>query len=467
MSKIQLSDHFDYKRLLRFALPSICMMIFLSIYSVVDGFFVSNFVGKIPFAAINFIMPILMILGAIGTVFGTCGSALIAKTLGEGNREKANRLFSLFILLPAVLGIGVTIVGEMLLPHLAAMMGAEGELLEYCIRYGRISLLTMGPFMMQYAFQSLFVTAEKPQLGFIFTVGSGCCNIALDALFIIVFGWGIEGAAIATGISEILGGIAPCIYFSRKNSSLLRFAKPVFDTKAIFKAVTNGMSEFVSSISMSVVGIVYNMQLLKYAGEDGVAAYGVIMYVNFIFIAVFLGYALGVAPVIGYHYGADNREELKGLLRKSLVILSVMAVTLTALALWMAPLLSGIFVSYDQELYEITCRAFMIYSLSFLLSGFNIFGSSFFTALNNGIVSAAISFLRTLVFQTGAVLLLPLLFGLDGIWFSVLTAEVVAVALTVFCMIRFKDRYHYSSLGSVRGRSIISFEISSPLSHCP
>lgn len=443
MSKIQLSDHFDYKRLLRFALPSICMMIFLSIYSVVDGFFVSNFVGKIPFAAINFIMPILMILGAIGTVFGTGGSALIAKTLGEGNREKANRLFSLFILLPAVLGIGVTIVGEILLPHLAAMMGAEGELLEYCIRYGRISLLTMGPFMMQYAFQSLFVTAEKPQLGFIFTVGSGCCNIVLDALFIIVFGWGIEGAAIATGISEILGGIAPCIYFSRKNSSLLRFAKPVFDTKAIFKAVTNGMSEFVSSISMSVVGIVYNMQLLKYAGEDGVAAYGVIMYVNFIFIAIYIGYSMSTSPIVGFHYGAQNHDELKNLLRRSIILIGGFAVVLFGASELLAEVFAGIFVGYDEALKEMTVSAFRIYAVSFLLCGFNIFGSSFFTALNNGVISAIISFMRTLIFELGAVLLLPMIFGLSGIWSSIIVAEIASLILTTFFIVNKRKVYHY------------------------
>lgn len=319
---IRLSDHFDYKRLLRFALPSICMMIFTSIYSVVDGFFVSNFVGKVPFAAVNFIMPVLMILGAVGTVFGTGGSALVAKTLGEGNRDKANSLFTLFIILPACIGIVATVAGQLLLPDLASLMGAEGELLEDCVSYGRISLLTMAPFMMQYAYQSFFVTAEKPQLGFVFTVCAGVCNMILDAVFIIVFGWGLEGAAAATAISECFGGIAPCIYFSRKNSSLLRLGKTKFEGRAVAAAATNGMSEFVSTISMSVVGILYNVQLLKYAGENGVAAYGVIMYVNFIFIAIFLGYSMGTAPIFSYNYGAKNHGELKNLLRRSIVILA-------------------------------------------------------------------------------------------------------------------------------------------------
>lgn len=441
--KIQLSDHFDYKRLLLFSFPSICMMIFLSIYSIVDGFFVSNFVGKIPFAAINFIMPILVILGAIGTVFGTGGSALIAKTLGEGKREKANQLFSLFVFLPAGLGIGVTIVGELLLPHLAAMMGAEGELLEYCIRYGRISLLTMGPFMMQYAFQSLFVTAEKPQLGLFFTVGTGLCNVVLDALFIIVFKWGIEGAAIATGISEIIGGVAPCIYFSRENSSLLRFAKPTFDTKAIFKAITNGMSEFVSSISMSVVGILYNIQLLHYAGENGVAAYGVIMYVNFIFIAIFIGYSMGTSPIIGFHYGAGNHDELKNLLRRSMVLMGAFAFVLFAGGELLADVFAEIFVGYDAQLKAMTVSAFRIYAVSFLLCGFNIFGSSFFTALNNGVISAIISFMRTLIFELGAILILPMIFGLNGIWSAIIVAETASLILTTFFIVKKRKVYHY------------------------
>ena len=323
------------------------------------------------------------------------------------------------------------------------MMGAEGEMLEYCIRYGRISLLTMGPFMMQYAFQSLFVTAEKPQLGFMFTVCAGVCNMILDALFIIGFGWGIEGAAIATGISELFGGLAPCIYFSRKNSSLLRFAKPVFDVRSIKKAVTNGMSEFVSSISMSVVGILYNMQLLKYAGEDGVAAYGVIMYVNFVFIAIFIGYSMSTAPIVGYNYGSGNHVELKNLLRRSLVLLSGFAVVLFGASQILAGTLADIFVGYDLELKEMTVDAFRIYAGSFLLCGFNIFGSAFFTALNNGLISAIISFMRTLVFEIGAVLLLPMIFGLTGIWCAIIVAEIAALVLTTFFLVRKREEYHY------------------------
>lgn len=440
---IQLSDHFDFKRLLRFALPSMCMMVFTSIYSIVDGFFVSNFVGKIPFAAINFIMPILMILGAIGTVFGTGGSALVAKTLGEGDRDKANRLFTLFIILPAVLGLITTVIGEIALPYVVSALGAEGELFEYCIRYGRIALLTMAPFMMQYAFQSFFVTAEKPNLGFVFTVGAGVCNMILDAVFIIGFGWGIEGAALATGISECLGGFAPCIYFYKKNSSLLQFKKTHFDGPSIRKAGTNGMSEFATSVSMSVVGMLYNIQLLKYAGENGVAAYGVIMYVNFMFVAIFIGYSIGTAPLFAYNYGAENHSELKNLLKRSLVIILGFSLVLFGIAELFSKGIADIFVGYDHELMAMTMSGFRIYAVSFLLCGFSIFGSALFTALNNGVISAIISFTRTLIFEVGAVLLLPLILGLTGIWSSIIVAEVASVILTAVFIIAKRNKYHY------------------------
>ena len=419
------------------------MMMFTSIYSVVDGFFVSNFVGKVSFAAVNFIMPVLMILGAIGTVFGTGGSAIVAKTLGEGNHDKANRLFTLFIIISGVLGVIVTIIGEIVLPNLTALMGAEGELLNQCIAYGRISLLTMGPFMMQYAFQSFFVTAEKPQLGFAFTVIAGCMNIALDALFIIGFNWGIEGSALATSISEIFGGIAPCIYFACQNSALLKFRKTRFDGPSVLKAGTNGISEFATSVSMSLVGILYNIQLLKYAGENGVAAYGVIMYVNFIFISIFLGFSMGTAPITAYHYGAENHSELKNLLKRSVVIISGFSLILFTAAETLAEVFADIFVGYDAELKAMTVSAFRIFSGSFLLCGFNIFGSSFFTALNNGLLSAIISFARTLLFEIGAVLLLPLVFGITGIWSSIIIAEIAAVILTATFIFKNRSKYHY------------------------
>lgn len=440
---IALSDHFTYKKLLRFTLPSIIMMVFTSIYGVVDGFFVSNFVGKTPFAAVNFIMPFLMILGAVGFMFGTGGSALIAKTMGEGDLDKAKRLFSLLVYVSVACGVVIAAVGIVFLRPIAASLGAEGRMLEDCVAYGRIILLALPAYMLQYEFQSFFVTAEKPQLGLAVTVASGVTNMVLDALLVAVFPLGLEGAAAATAISQCVGGIVPFLYFCRPNSSLLRLTKTRFDGKALLKACTNGSSELMANISMSIVGMLYNVQLIQYAGEDGVAAYGVLMYVNMIFLAAFIGYSVGTSPVIGYHYGAENHRELRNLLKKSLVVISICSVAMLLLALVLARPLALMFVGYDESLMQLTLRGFRIFSLSFLFSGIAIYGSSFFTALNNGLISALISFLRTLVFQIAAVLLLPLIWGIDGIWISIVAAEVMAVVVTVSFLAISRKKYHY------------------------
>lgn len=441
--RIQLSDHFDYKRLLRFTFPSMVMMVFTSLYSVVDGFFVSNFVGKTPFAAVNFIMPVLMILGSVGFMFGAGGSALVSKTMGEGKQEKARKLFSLFVYSTAVCGVIIAVISFIFLRPLAVLMGAEGEMLDNCVLYGRILLLSLPFFMLQFEFQSFFITAEKPQMGLVVTVVCGLANMVLDALFMAVFSWGLVGAAAATAVSQMLGGVIPILYFSRADAGTLRLTKTKIDGKALLKACTNGSSELMSNISMSIVGILYNFQLMRYAGENGIAAYGVLMYVNMIFLAIFIGYSTGVAPVVGYHYGAGNHLELKGLLKKSYVIIGVFAVAMFGLAELLAGALAGIFVGYDKELMEMTERAFMIYSVSFLFSGIAIYGSSFFTALNDGLTSALISFLRSLLFQVAAVIILPLIFGIDGIWFSVVAAELVAAVMTVLFIAAKKGKYHY------------------------
>ncbi len=441
--KIQLSDHFSYKKLIRFTLPSIVMMVFTSIYGVVDGFFVSNYVGKTPFTAVNFIMPFLMILGAVGFMFGTGGSALIAKTLGEGGRARANRLFSLLVYLSLASGAAIAALGVAFIRPIAQLLGAEGEMLENCVIYGRIVLLALPLYMIQYEFQSFFVTAEKPQLGLATTVATGVANIALDALFVAVFKWGLADAAAATAISQSVGGVIPLIYFGRPNASLLRLVKTEFDGRAVLNTCTNGSSEFVSNISMSLVSMLYNAQLLKYAGEDGVAAYGVLMYVNMIFLAIFIGYSVGTAPVIAYHYGAENRRELKGLLKKSVNIIAICSAGMLLMGEVLAKPLSLIFVSYDDELLALTLCGFRIYSFSFLFAGMAIFGSSFFTALNNGLVSALISFLRTVVFQAAAVLLFPLIWGIDGIWLSIVAAELMAVAVTAAFIVKLRPKYGY------------------------
>ena len=440
---IQLSDHFSYKKLLRFTLPSIIMMIFTSVYGVVDGFFVSNFVGKTPFAAVNFIMPFLMILGAIGFMFGTGGGALIAITLGEGDCARAKRLFSLFIYVSAICAVVIAALGLLFLRPIASLLGAEGQMLEDCVTYGRIILIALPAYILQFEFQSFFITAEKPQIGLWVTVAAGVTNMVLDALFIAVFHWGLVGAAAATALSQAVGGIVPLFYFARPNNSLLRLTKTGFDGSALLRACVNGSSELMSNISMSLVGMLYNVQLMKYAGEDGVAAYGVLMYVNMIFLAVFIGYATGSAPVVGYHYGAQNHGELKGLLKKSLVIIGIFSVAMLGLSEVLARPLSVMFVGYDEGLLSLTLRGFRIYSFSFLFAGIAIWGSSFFTALGNGLVSALISFLRTLVFQIAAVVVFPLIWELDGIWISIVAAEWMAAVVTALFLMGMRKKYRY------------------------
>ena len=441
--RIRLSDHFGYGRLIRFVLPSVGMMVFTSVYGVVDGFFVSNFVGKTPFAALNFIMPFLMILGTTGFLFAAGGSALVGKTMGQGDDDRACRLFSLFLWVPLGISVIVSVLGIVFIPFVAGFLGAEGEMLELAVLYGRIVLLANPAFTLQMEFQVFFVTAEKPRLGFWITVAAGVANMVLDALFLGVFRWGLEGAAAATAVSQAVGGFVPLLYFALPNSSRLHIRKCKWDGKALWKAVGNGSSELMSNISMSVVGMLYNAQLMRYAGEDGVAAYGVLMYVNMIFIAIFIGFSIGSAPVVSFHYGAENRDELKSLRRKSAVLIAVSSVLMLAFSLGMAVPLSRLFVGYDKGLYEMTLRGFLIHSFCYLFAGCAIFGSGFFTALNNGAVSAAISFLRTAVFEVAAVLILPALFGLDGIWLATVAAEGAAFAVTECFYLINRRRYGY------------------------
>lgn len=444
--KIQLSDHFTYKKLLKFTFPAIVMMIFSSIYGVVDGFFVSNFAGKTAFTSVNLIMPFLMILGTVGFMFGAGGGALIAKTLGQGDREKANRLFSLFVYTTMALGVIFALLGLAILRPVTDFLGknASQEVLDGAIVYGRIILIALPFFMLQYEFQSLFATAEKPQLGLIITVLSGVANMLLDALFVGVFDWGLVGAALATAVSQAIGGVVPVVYFARKNSSLLRLTKTNFDYKALLKGCANGASELMSNVSMSLVAMLYNAQLLTLAGDNGVAAYGVLMYVNMIFLACFIGYSVGTAPVFGFHYGAQNRKELRSLLKKSGILIGAMAIGMFVSSELLATPLARIFIRNDKELLDLTVRGFRIFSFSFLFAGFAIFGSSFFTALNDGVTSAIVSFLRTLVFQVIAVLVFPLIMkGVDGIWWSVVFAEAVAVVVNLLFVVGKRKKYGY------------------------
>lgn len=440
---IQLSDHFTYKKLFRFCLPPIIMMIFTSIYGVVDGLFVSNFVGKVPFAAINLIYPFVMILGGVGFMIGTGGSAWVAKTLGEGDAENACRYFTMMIKLTTILGIVLSVIGIALLRPISCLLGATKAMVDDCVIYGRIVLGFNTAFMLQNVFQTFLTTAEKPKLGLAATVAAGITNMTLDALFIAVFKWGVAGAALATGISQCVGGILPLIYFLRPNGSLLRLVKTKMEGSVLVKACVNGSSELMSNIAASLVSVLYNLQLLRLEDENGVAAYGTLMYIQFIFIAIFIGYTIGTAPVISYHYGAQNHDELKSLLRKSLILMGAAGVIMMILANVLAGPLASIFVGYDAKLFEMTKHAFRLFSFSFLLAGINIFASAFFTALNNGGISAAISFLRTLVFQVLSVLILPIFFQLDGIWWAITVAELLACFITMTFLIAKRKKYHY------------------------
>lgn len=430
---------------MRFTLPSIGMMIFTSIYGVVDGLFVSNFAGKTPFAAVNLIWPFLMILSTIGFMFGTGGSAIVAKLFGQGDKERANRCFSLFVYVAFVLGVICAVLGIVFMRPISRLLGAEGELLENCVAYGRIVLAALPFNILQFMFQSFFVTAEKPQLGLAVTLSSGVTNMVLDAVLVMLLPqpYKLAGAAVATAMSQVVGGIVPVIYFAGRNSSILRIGKTVFDGQALLKAATNGSSELMSNVAMNLVSILYNIQLMKYAGEDGIAAYGVMMYVSFVFSAAFIGYSIGTAPVVSYHFGAENHSELQGLLRKSLIVTCVFALFMVGAAELLAVPLSRIFVGYDAGLMKLTVSGFRIFALSFPFMGYAIFASGFFTALNDGLTSALISFLRTLVFQVGSVLLLPLVWGINGVWSSVIVAEFMAVVFSAVFLILKRGKYHY------------------------
>lgn len=440
--KIQLSDHFTYKKLIKFTISSIIMMIFTSIYCVIDGVFVSNFVGADAFASVNIIYPFIAIIGSVGFMFGTGGSAFVSKTMGEGENEKANKYFSMLIYFMFLIGIVLTVLGFIFIEPIAKLLGADANSLEGCLIYGRVMICGILHFMLQYSFQSFLVVAEKPILGLIISILSGVFNMLGDFLFIYVFKLGVMGAGVASVLSQCIGGIVPLIYFLNKKRKL-HLTKTNFNWKVIVKSCSNGLSEMLTNISLSVITIFYNLQLLKIIGSDGVVIYGIIQYIGFIFAAIFLGYSIGVAPIISYHYGAKNKEELKNLLRKSIIMTGISGILMTTLAEILARVFANIFVSYDNNLVEKTIIAIRLYSLSFILNGLNIFASSFFTALNNGVVSAIISFLRTFAFQILMIYLLPIILGINGIWLAVVVSEVLSIIVVVFFILKNKKRYGY------------------------
>ena len=443
-AKIQLSDHFTYGKLLRFTLPSIVMMVFTSIYSVVDGFFISNFAGKTAFAALNLIWPFLMILGGMGFMIGTGGTALVSRYLGAGQKERARRYFSMLVEFTAVLGLILPAIGVIFMEPIARFLGATEEMIPDCVLYGRIVIAFNVAFMFQNVFQSFLVAAEKPRLGLVATVSAGVTNMVLDALLVGVFRWGLAGAALATGLSQTVGAVIPMVFFlNRENGSALHFSFTPMEAHPLLQACGNGASELMSNISGSIAAMVYNFQLLKFLGEDGVSAYGVIMYVGFIFVAIFVGYSIGSAPIISFHFGAENREELKNMFRKSYLLMAVWGIAMALAAYLLAGPLAKLFVGYDRQLCELTVHAMRLHCLAFLFTGANIFTSSLFTALNDGTVSAAVSFARSMVLQIATVLLLPGLMGPDGLWLAALATDTCALVINICVLGGNRKKYGY------------------------
>ena len=440
---VQLSDHFDYRTLIRFTIPSVLMMVISSVYSIVDGLFVSNFAGSDGFAAVNLMMPIAMMISCIGFMAGAGGSALISKTLGEQEAEKAREQFSLiiYLIIGFSLVIGVTVF--LLVPQIARMMGAEGAIYDNCVIYGRILISALPAFMLQILFQNFLVVAEKPQMGMVIAISSGVTNIVLDALFIAVFQWGVAGAAIATMLGQTIGGIVPLGYFLLKKNHLLWFTKFKFRWETLKRTCVNGFSAFIGNASNSLVGIVFNLRLMDLMGSDGVVAYGVVMYVTYIVTGVFMGYSTGIAPVFSYNLGSGNAEEIKGLLKRSLVSIAVSALVLVAFVQIFARGLAAIFVSYDENLMILTTTAIRLFNISFLVAGFNIFAAAFFAALNNGVVSSILSLSRTLVFTLGCLFILPAVIGNNGIWLSVTFAEVFSVLVAGYYVVKNREKYQY------------------------
>ena len=435
---IELAGHYTHRRIVRSVLPSIGMVLVTSIYSIVDGFFVANFAGKPGFAAVNLTFPAIMMIGSLGLMIGTGGAALVAKIKGEGYPEKANRVFTMLVQFCLALGVVMGVALAIGAPAVARWLGADAPMMDECVTYIRLNMIGMPGFVLQCAFQSFYMAAERPQLGTLMSVVAGVTNVVLDAILVWALGLGVTGAAIATTAGCLVGGLFPLFYFSsRHNRGTLRIVPTRILWPYIGKACTNGLSEYVGSIAMNIVTMCYNLQLMRYLGEDGVSAYGVVMYIAFIFAAVFIGYNIGITPIIGYHYGADDLHEQRSLFYKSLSIIGVLGVLMTLSAELFAGPLARVFVGYDKALTALTIRAMRLYMLAFLINGINMFVSALFTGLNNGVVSAVASFTRTLVFEMACVWLLPVLLGIDGIWVAWPIAEVLALFLCAILILRF------------------------------
>lgn len=444
--KIQLSDHFTYSRLFKFVLPSIVMMVFTSLYSVVDGLFVSNCVGSNALASINIIYPLVMIIASFGFMLGTGGGAVISRTLGQGEDKKAKEYFSMLIIVDVIIGLILSIICIIFIEPIAYLLGANDTLIHDCVIYGRILLVGTTFFMLQNAFQTFFIVAEKPHFGLILTIICGVINMFLDFLFVYVFQWDIAGAGLATIIGYIIGGTIPLIYFLNKNNnSKLKLIKTKFYPRVLIHSSINGMSEMLTNVSMSIITMLYNLQMMKLVGEDGVSSITIIMYVNFVFVSMFIGFSIGTAPIISFNYGADNHAELKNMFSKSIKIIAITSVAMLILAEILSKPLVSLFVGNIDNafLFEMTIHGFRLYSIAFLMCGINIYSSSFFTALGNGLLSAIISILRSFLLQAIMIIVLPIFLQIDGIWLSVVFSESITAIVSIILLIYNRKKYRY------------------------
>lgn len=441
-----ISERLNLPRLFLACVPMILMMISISIYSVVDGFFVSNFAGKIQFAAVNLIYPFIMVVGSLGFMMGTGGTALVAKKMGEGKTEEAKKLFFNCFVVTVALGVVFSSIFVFLLPKIAEGLGADEAMLPYCVDYGRILILGITFFNLQNMFQPFFAASGRPGLGFAITIGAGVANIVFDAIFVAGAGWGCVGAAWGTVIGQVVGGFLPVIYYFAKNKSALRLVPAKMQWGAIFKMGANGLSEFVSQIAVSVLSMIMNVLLMKHYQENGVSAYGIICYVWLIFAATFIGLCMGISPRISYVYGEKNKPELRRLTQRALALFIFAGLFEFIMAEALTVPLSYAYAGYDEGLRQLTCHASFIYSIIYLALGINMFGSSFFTALNNGLVSALLSFARLMLFEAVSVYLCSLFWQGDGIWWGVVIGEALGFVMNFLVIFIHGKRYGYDLL---------------------
>ncbi len=438
-----ISQKFTLTSLLKFALPTTIMMVVLSIYTLVDGVFVSNFVGELAFSAINIIFPFISLIFALGIMAATGGNALVANNLGQGDDEKARENFTLIVIFATGLGLLLMMVGIVFNKEIARLLGATPLIEEYARDY----LSTLAPFIplaiwMGFS-QILFVTIGKPTLGLIATLVGGITNIIFDYLFIVVMNMGIKGAALGTGLGYSLPGLFFIYYFlfHRKNS--LYFVKPRWRARVLLKTFTNGSSEFVANLATSITTFMFNLIILDLAGEQGVAAIGIILYAQFLLMSAFLGYAQGVAPIFSYAYGARDHLQLKKVFSISIRVIILFSLAIASFSYFASSSIVGIFVERQSQVFSLAKNGFSVFSLSFLFMGVNIFSSSLFTAFSNGKISASISFLRTLVFILGYLLFLPRFLGLPGVWLAIPLAEFTTMFFSISYLTIQRKKYHY------------------------